>query len=206
MIVIVHHVAIDDAPRLSAREAAALIAGLQYLSGIARERRAAPRSPRCWRSSPPAHRRRPAASPSPRPRRTRRSRCIREAVADGRQLEFDYRNALGIAGRRRVDPLRIISQDADWYLQAYCHTREDVRNFRVDRMSDLVVSDVPIDDHSDRVVPDTLFQGSDSDLDVVVDVAPGALPLLADYLADSSDRARSTGGCGSRCASRTCTA
>jgi len=34
VIVIVHHVAIDDAPRLSAREAAALIAGLQYLSAL----------------------------------------------------------------------------------------------------------------------------------------------------------------------------
>ena len=32
VIIVVHHVAIDDAPRLSAREAAALIAGLQYLS------------------------------------------------------------------------------------------------------------------------------------------------------------------------------
>jgi len=29
VIIVVHHVAIDDAPRLSAREAAALIAGLQ---------------------------------------------------------------------------------------------------------------------------------------------------------------------------------
>ena len=64
---------------------------------------------------------------------------IREAVAEGRQVEFDYLNARGEAGRRRADPLRIISQDADWYLQAYCHTREDVRNFRVDRMSDLVL-------------------------------------------------------------------
>jgi proteasome accessory factor C len=35
-------------------------------------------------------------------------------------------------------------------------------------------------------VPDTLFQVSDSDLDVVVDVAPETIPLLADYLADST--------------------
>jgi proteasome accessory factor C len=53
-------------------------------------------------------------------------------------------------------------------------------------MSDLVVSDVPIDEHADRDVPDTLFQGSESDLDVIVDVAPETLTLLADYLADSS--------------------
>ena len=33
-IVITHLVALDDAPRFSAREAAALIAGLQYLSAL----------------------------------------------------------------------------------------------------------------------------------------------------------------------------
>ena len=63
-----------------------------------------------------------------------------------------------------------------------------MRNFRVDRMSDLMLTDEPIGDHSHRIVPDTLFQGSDSDLDVVVDVSPAALPLLSDYLADSSSR------------------
>ena len=37
-------------------------------------------------------------------------------------------------------------------------------------------------------MPDTLFQGSDTDLDVVVDFSPGTLPLLSDYLADSTTR------------------
>ena len=184
VIVIVHHVAIDDAPRLSAREAAALIAGLQYLS-------ASPEN--AGRASLASLMAKLTAGASAAPSRLAVAESeadaslarIREAVTGGRQLEFDYRNALGVAGRRRVDPLRILSQDADWYLQAYCHTREDVRNFRVDRMSELLISDAPIEDHSDRTVPDTLFQGSDSDLDVVVDVAPETLPLLADYLADS---------------------
>jgi proteasome accessory factor C len=173
VIVIVHHVAIDDAPRLSAREAAALIAGLQYLSAslMAKLTKGASAAPS-----------RLAVAESEADASLAR---IREAVAGGRQLEFTYRNALGQEGRRRVDPLRIASLGADWYLQAWCHTREDFRNFRVDRMSDLVVTDAPIEDHSDREVPDTLFQGSDTDLDVVVDVAPDALPLLADYLADS---------------------
>lgn len=187
VIVIVHHVAIDDAPRLSAREAAALMAGLQYLS-------AAPEG--AGSASLASLRAKLAAGASAAPSRLAVAETeadaslalIREAVAEGRQLEFDYLNARGERGRRRADPLRIISQDADWYLQAYCHTREDVRNFRVDRMSDLLLTDEPIGDHSDRAVPDTLFQGSDSDLDVVVDVSPATLPLLADYLADASAR------------------
>jgi proteasome accessory factor C len=187
VIIVVHHVAIDDAPRLSAREAAALIAGLQYLSASPENAGSASLASLMAKLTAGA-----SAAPSrlavAETEADASLALIREAVAEGRQLEFDYLNARGESGRRRADPLRIISQDADWYLQAFCHTREDVRNFRVDRMSDLVLTDEPIGDHSGRAVPDSLFQGSDSDLDVVVDVEPSALPLLADYLADSSAR------------------
>jgi proteasome accessory factor C len=187
VIVIVHHVAIDDAPRLSAREAAALIAGLQYLSALPENAGSASLASLMSKLTAGA-----SAAPSrlavAETGADASLALIRSAVADGRQVEFDYINARGVAGRRRADPLRIISQDVDWYLQAYCHTREDVRNFRVDRMSDLVVTEEPIGDHSQVSVPDTLFQGSDTDLDVIVDVSPAALPLLADYLADSRSR------------------
>jgi proteasome accessory factor C len=184
VIVIVHHVAIEDAPRLSAREAAALIAGLQYLSASPENADSASLASLMAKLTL-------GASSAPSRLAVAETEAdaslavVRRAVAEGRQLEFDYLNARGEAGRRRADPLRIISQDADWYLQAYCHTREDVRNFRVDRMSALSVTDQPIGDHSHLTVPESLFTGSDTDLDVVVDVAPETLPLLADYLADS---------------------
>lgn len=184
-IVIVHHVAIDEAPRLAAREAAALIAGLQYLAAL-------PENADSSALASLMAKLRAGASATPsglaiaEPAADASLALIRQAITGGRQLEFDYLNARGEAGRRRSDPLRIVSQDADWYLQAYCHTREDVRNFRVDRMSELEVLDLPVGDHGDLDVPETLFQGSSSDLDVVVDVAAEALPLLADYLADSS--------------------
>ncbi|WP_136706998.1 WYL domain-containing protein [Agromyces sp. H66] len=191
VIVIVHHVAIDDAPRLSAREAAALIAGLQYLSASPENAGSASLASLMAKLTAGA-----SATPSrlavAETEADASLAVIRQAVAVGRQIEFDYLNARGVASRRRADPLRIISQDADWYLQAYCHTREDVRNFRVDRMSALVLTDEPVGDHSQHVVPDTLFQRSDSDLDVVVDVSPSTLPLLADYLADS--RTHEVGG------------
>ncbi|MRG58423.1 WYL domain-containing protein [Agromyces sp. CFH 90414] len=186
VIVIVHHVAIDDAPRLSAREAAALIAGLQYLSATPENAGRAQLDSLLAKLTA-------GASSTPTRLAVAESEAdatlevARRAVAEGRQLEFDYRNALGEQARRRVDPLRIASLGPDWYLQAFDHVRDDLRNFRVDRMSGLVVSDLPVDDHSDRVLSDTLFHGSDTDLDVVVDVAPEALPLIADYLADARE-------------------
>jgi proteasome accessory factor C len=185
VIVIVHHVAIDDAPRLSAREAAALIAGLQYLSALPEN---------AGRASLAALTEKLRAGASSAPSRLAVAEestdeslaTVRRAVASGHRLEFDYLNARGERRRRRVDPLRIASLGADWYLQAYDHTREDVRNFRIDRMSDLEVTDEPIGDHSGRAIPETLFQASPDDLEVVVDVAPATLPLLGDYLADST--------------------
>lgn len=188
VIVIVHHVAIDDAPRLSAREAAALIAGLQYLSALPENSGSTQLQTLLGKLT---------AGASAEPTRLAVAETgadaslglARQAVTEGRQLEFEYRNALGERRRRTVDPLRIASLGADWYLQAYDHTRDDVRNFRVDRMSELVLSSQPIGDHSAREVPEALFHGSDTDLDVVVDVVPDALPLIADYLADSSTEA-----------------
>ncbi|HET8895732.1 MAG TPA: WYL domain-containing protein, partial [Protaetiibacter sp.] len=100
-IVIVHHVAIDDAPRLSAREAAALIAGLQYLTALPENANSASLASLLAKLDAGA-----SATPTrigvAETEADESLALIREAVADGRQLEFDYRNALGIAGRRRV--------------------------------------------------------------------------------------------------------
>ncbi|WP_438855994.1 helix-turn-helix transcriptional regulator [Agromyces sp. M3QZ16-3] len=185
VIVIVHHVAIDDAPKLSAREAAALIAGLRYLS-------AAPENAGSASLAALTEKLRAGASGEPSRIAVAEEAVdetlaeVRRAVASGHRLEFDYLNARGEHRRRRVDPLRIASLGADWYLQAFDQLREDVRNFRIDRMSGLSVTDEPIGDHTGRVIPETLFQASPDDLEVVVDVAPESLPLLADYLADST--------------------
>ncbi|UOE45088.1 helix-turn-helix transcriptional regulator [Agromyces larvae] len=192
LIIIVHHVAIDDAPRLSSREAAALITAVQYLSTLPENRDSAQLASLKRKLAE-------GASEDPVPLGAEEAKSdaslalVREAVEAGRQLEFDYRNAQGEHMRRRTDPLRVLSDGADWYLQAYCHTRLDVRNFRVDRMTELVVTDEPIGEHVGAVLPSTLFQASDTDFDVVVDVAPDALALIADYLADASTEAQADG-------------
>ena len=56
-----------------------------------------------------------------------------------------------------------------------------MRTFRLDRMSGLRVTDVPTGPRSTEALPDTLFQGSESDLEVVVQLPAGAVPLLADF-------------------------
>ncbi|WP_353809918.1 helix-turn-helix transcriptional regulator [Agromyces sp. SYSU T00194] len=183
-IVIVQQVAIDDSPRFSAREAAALIAGLQYLSAVPenldRERIGTLMGKLARGASAT-----PSSVAVAGGDEDAALGLVRDAVASERQIEFDYLNARGDRERRRVDPLRIESSDVDWYVRGWCHLREAVRTFRIDRMRDLTLTDEPIAFRaSDVALPDQLFQGSDDDLVITVDVAVSALPLLGDYLVD----------------------
>jgi proteasome accessory factor C len=185
-IVLTNLVAIDDSPRFSAREAAALIAGLQYLSALPEN---ADRASIASLSSKLSR----GASAVPSEVAVERTETdatlalIRESVATGVQLEFEYLNSRGEHERRRVDPLRIESMDADWYLRAWCHLREAVRTFRLDRISNPVTTTEPITFHAaDVVLPDALFEGSAEDLTVTIDVTTSAAPLLADYIPDGA--------------------
>jgi proteasome accessory factor C len=187
-IVITNHVAIDESPRFSAREAAALIAGLQYLSALPENAdRAAVASLMSKLSR--------GASAEPSQVAVEASETdstlelIRESVAAGVQLEFDYLSSRGESERRRVDPLLVESVDADWYLRGWCHLREAVRTFRLDRISNPEVTDEPIRHGlGDVTLPETLFEGSADDLVVTIDVAPAAEALLADYIPDGAQR------------------
>lgn len=196
-IVLTHLVAIDETPRFSGREAAALIAGLQYLSAL-------PESADRTAMATLADKLSRGASAHPSAVAVEGSEpdallaLLRAALTRGVQVEFDYSGARGTHGRRRVDPLRIESMDADWYLRGWCHLREGLRTFRLDRISALTVTEAPVTDHADlSPLSDSLFERSEHDTTVVLEVVTSALPLLADYVTGrpttvSADRSRVT--------------
>lgn len=185
-IVLTNLVAIDDSPRFSAREAAALIAGLQYLSSLPEN------ADRVAIDSLMAKLARGASGiPSPVAVGANETDAalatIRRAVTTGVQLQFDYLDSRGVRVRRRADPLRIESVDNDWYLRAWCHLRTAVRTFRLDRISDLVITDAPIVfSAGDISLPDVLFESSPDDLVVTIDVESSARALITDYIPDGA--------------------
>lgn len=181
-IVLTNLVAIDDSPKLSGREAAALIAGLQYLSALPEN---ADRSAIAILMAKLSH----GASAAPSAVAVEASgtdatlALVREAVAGGHQLEFDYSSSRGQHERRKVDPLRIESVDADWYLRAWCHLRGALRTFRLDRVLHATVTADAITYHPEDVsLPDALFEGSPNDIAVDLEISPAALPVVSDYL------------------------
>jgi predicted DNA-binding transcriptional regulator YafY len=68
---------------------------------------------------------------------------VADAIRRGRRLRTSYRSFSGERSRRELSPFGIVVHSASWYLAAFDHGREDLRTFRVDRMSRVSVSEGP---------------------------------------------------------------
>ena len=175
------HVAVESTPRFSAREAAALVAGLQYISGIVPERDRTVVDDLVAKIASGASAEpenllvTPAAVPVDLD-------VIRSALSTGHSVSFIYQNSMGERSTRSVDPLRLDLVGETWYLRGWSHEREALRTFRLDRISELSVSTETIQTTLSLAdLSDELFDVSDSHIRVVCEIEESALLLLSAY-------------------------
>jgi predicted DNA-binding transcriptional regulator YafY len=68
---------------------------------------------------------------------------VADTIRRRRRLRASYRSFSGERTRRELSPFGLVVHSGRWYLSAYDHGRDDLRTFRVDRMSRAVVSEQP---------------------------------------------------------------
>ncbi|WP_345750068.1 helix-turn-helix transcriptional regulator [Microbacterium rhizophilus] len=189
VIEITQSVGLERSPRLTAREAAALLGGLRLagsLPGVAGGEVFAGLLAKLSRgaSSAPAE---VVVVPEPVDEvRALVSQALRDQVA----LSFTYRRPDSEPTTRTVDPVKVIVTEGQWYLQGWCHMRRAMRNFLLERVSDPRVTDAPIE-HAHDPVPE-LFEPGENDEIAVVRFADELAPLVGDYL--SGAETTSSGG------------
>lgn len=66
---------------------------------------------------------------------------LRRAIRKRRYAEIDYLDLKGAKSERTVRPLGISAFDEVWLLTAWCELRQDFRNFRIDRLDRLEITD-----------------------------------------------------------------
>jgi predicted DNA-binding transcriptional regulator YafY len=66
---------------------------------------------------------------------------VREAVDQRHRLDIEYHSgSTDEVTRRTVDPIRVLSLDGHWYLDAYCHRAQGIRRFRIDRLRSMTAA------------------------------------------------------------------
>jgi predicted DNA-binding transcriptional regulator YafY len=63
------------------------------------------------------------------------SEVIQQALVDSVAVEVTYRDAHGQATLRTVEPAGVVGTPNGWYLVGWCRMRQDIRSFRLDRVT-----------------------------------------------------------------------
>jgi proteasome accessory factor C len=105
---------------------------------------------------------------------------VDDALRRGVAVTFTYRAPDAAPTTRTVDPVKVHIAGGQWYLQGWCHLREAVRTFHLERVSDVALTDVPVT-HGVESVP-ALFEPGENDPVARVRFDPAVAPLLGDYL------------------------
>nr|WP_246279494.1 WYL domain-containing protein [Psychromicrobium silvestre] len=105
---------------------------------------------------------------------------LQQAMREKRQLRLSYlvphRDEVT---ERTVDPLRIFSDDQAWYLQAWCHSAEAQRIFRLDRIRNAELAGF-IEDAVESAFPERLFTPGEQDAEVTL-LLDRSARWVADY-------------------------
>jgi predicted DNA-binding transcriptional regulator YafY len=70
-----------------------------------------------------------------------------------------YNRQTGVTVEREVSPQRLVHYRDNWYLDAWCHLRDDLRNFSIDAIAKLEVLDASAKEVSVRGIDEALGAG-----------------------------------------------
>jgi proteasome accessory factor C len=92
------------------------------------------------------------------------------------------------ATERDVDPIKLVVEEGRTYLRGWCRLNDAVRNFRLDRVLDVEVLDLPAEVHEEEEPTDeggALFRPSPEDVLVELELAPAARWVSERYSCES---------------------
>ena len=106
---------------------------------------------------------------------------MRRAVSEHRQVEMEYYSfGRDSAASRVIDPYSVFAASGQWYVSAFCHTVDDERLFRLDRVRDATALDATF--AAPSVTPDlTVYEPETGDPRVELDLEPGARWVIEQY-------------------------
>ncbi|MEY4766750.1 MAG: hypothetical protein RI907_3423 [Pseudomonadota bacterium] len=100
------------------------------------------------------------ASVGRRPLRMAHFQQIGKSLLQGKRLRITYKaRSTAETTEREVSPLRLVHYRENWYLDAWCHMRQALRNFSVDCISSVQPLDVAAKAVSQKSIAHTLGPG-----------------------------------------------
>lgn len=168
---------LETPPVLSAQQAAAIAAGLEYLSAV-----------KPFSESQELDSLRELFGANSIPKRAPNSlldsivSICQQSLSEGTQVSLDYLNQLGERAERLVDPLRLDLLQGQYYLRGWCHKNQGVRAFRLDRVARAELTANPISDLAKTAeIPEEDFGATPNEVLVTLEIEKTATELFWNF-------------------------
>lgn len=179
-------VGLEQSPRLGAREAAALIAGLELIRAMPGNDREA------MRTLQQKLRRAATGEQSGLAIESRQDSALAETLRAGIErrtvVVIDYRKPDAPAASRRVVPIRLEFINETAFLRAWDLERRAGRSFRLDRIEDARPTSEPAPAEAVIEPEDPVFQLTEGALELELIASDAGAALLADYVHEEPQR------------------
>jgi proteasome accessory factor C len=174
---------IDDVPRLSTRQAAAISAGLSYLASIPEFAGNADVRGLIEKISAGSSRGLAEVISIAPGSIEAGADIIRQAILTNKAISCEYINRKQEKTVREIEPLRIDLTGGVWYLRGYCPINKGLRNFLIEHMRSIKILDRDISETAKNVgeIEDATYVAEVTDTTVTIEVKPEAYRLITDF-------------------------
>ncbi|HUH52788.1 MAG TPA: WYL domain-containing protein [Microbacteriaceae bacterium] len=182
---LVHTIAVDDTPRFSGAETAALMAGLHLLHDLLPAEMKTSITQLQKKLSGATTSLNLSLTYETNPRPPEYLADFMDAISKGQQVSFEYLSRQKQHTTRTVDPKALKQIGDHWYMQGFCYLRKTDRIFRLEDISSLTIVNRHMSDSEDHDLATHESRGASSlnfivsgDLEVLARISATALHLI----------------------------
>ena len=70
---------------------------------------------------------------------------LKQSIINKNVISFSYYNSSGEMSQRKAEPYQLWFKSKNWYIKAYCRSKQDLRLFKISRMRDVNVTEEVFD-------------------------------------------------------------
>lgn len=176
---------IDSVPRLSAKQAAAIATGLNFLASVVDDNERAEIQGILDLLKSGSYKDSKLPIDYQFANTLDEVSLLRRAISEEVVISCEYMNSAGQLSLRTIEPLFLQSTDSVWFLKGFCQEKHSIRVFRVDRMRKLELTGDKVSKAARALsIDDDIYTPKPSDIDVLFEVDPEGYSLIADFKPD----------------------
>ena len=94
---------------------------------------------------------------------------LKQSIINKNVISFSYYNSSGEMSQRKAEPYQLWFKSKNWYIKAYCRSKQDLRLFKISRMRDVNVTEEVFDtiwQNKEQKINENIFE----DITIILEI------------------------------------